>query len=558
MPPTFDIVIVGAGHNGLVTAGYLGRQGLRVLVLERRRIVGGACVTEEVFPGCKVSTAAYLTGLMLPEVIRDLELSRFGYAAMAKDPPSFTPLPDGRSLTLWQDQRRSCEEIAKFSRRDAEAYPAYVARLDRLARFVEGLLAVTPPNLAPRTWRDLVGLLALGRRLLGLPAHALRDLTAIMTRSVSDFLDGWFESDILKATLATDGVIGANGGPMTPGTAYVLLHHCMGEVNGVRGVWGFVRGGMGGLTQALARSAEATGASIRVGAPVGRILVRDGRAVGVVLENGEEIFARVVVSNADPKRTFLRLVGPEHLEPEFVRAIEGIKMEGVSMKVNLALSELPDFRALPGTQGAPHHRATIHICPSLEYMEQAWDEAKYGRPSSKPMLEVTIPTTYDDSLAPAGIHLMSIFAQYAPYRLRPQFPSPRRGEGTQGVPGEGDFLSGADSWDDIRGMIADRIIEVLSEYAPNVKQAILHRHILTPADLESEYGMTGGNIFHGEMSLDQLFFLRPVAGWARYRTPIRNLYLCGSGTHPGGGVTGAPGRNAAREILRDWGSRRLR
>lgn len=526
---TTDIAIIGAGHNGLVAAGYLARQGLRVLVLERRTVVGGACVTEEVFPGCQVSTAAYLAGLLLPEVIRDLELPRFGYTVIAKDPPSFTPLPDGRSLFLWQDRRRSCEEIAKFSPRDGEAYPAYLDRLDRLARFVEDLLVVPPPDFPPRRWRDLVAYVGLDWKVLRLPAQAVADLARVLTESAGEFLDAWFESDVLKATLATDGVIGANAGPMTRGSAYILLHHCMGEVNGLRGVWGFVRGGMGGLSQALARSAEAHGATVRVGAPVDRILIRDGRAVGVVLESGEEIPSRVIVSNADPKRTFLQLVGSDHLDHEFVQAIQRIKMEGASIKVNLALSELPDFRSLPGTQVGPQHRATIHICPSLEYMERAWDDAKYGRPSARPMLEVTIPTTYDDSLAPAGIHLMSIFAQYAPYRL-----------------------AGDQTWDDIRDAMADRVIEVLSEYAPNLKGAILHRHILTPADLEKEYGLTGGNIFHGGMSLDQLFCLRPVIGWARYRTPIRNLYLCGSGTHPGGGVTGAPGRNAAREILADW------
>ncbi len=535
MPASFDIIVVGAGHNGLVAAGYLARQGLRVLVLERRSVVGGACVTEEVFPGCKVSTAAYLSGLLLPEVIRDLELARSGYTVIPKDPPSFTPLPDGRSLFLWQDQRRSCEEIAKFSRRDAESFPAYVARLDRLARFVEGLLRVTPPNLTRRTWQDLVGLMKVGRKVLGLAAESMVDLTRIMTQSVREFLDSWFESDAVKVTLATDGVIGANGGPMTPGTAYVLLHHCMGDLNGVRGVWGFVRGGMGGLTQALAQSAKASGTTVRVAAPVERILVKDGEATGVVLESGEEIQARAIASNADPKRTFLRLVGPEHLPADFVRAVGRIAMEGVSMKLNLALGELPDYRALPGKQLGPQHRATVHICPSMEYMEQGWDDAKYGRPSLRPLLEVTIPTAYDDSLAPPGTHLMSIFVQYAPYHL-----------------------AGGQDWPGIREAVADRVIEVLAEYAPNIKRAILHRHILTPADLEAEYGMTGGNIFHGEMSLGQLFFLRPLAGWAKYRTPIRNLYLCGSGAHPGGGVTGAPGRNAAREILSDWRRGRMR
>ena len=535
MLKTFDIIIVGAGHNGLVAAGYMARQGLRVLVLERRSVAGGACVTEEVFPGCKVSTAAYLSGLILPEVIRDLELPRFGYTVIAKDPPSFTALPDGRSLFLWQDQRRSCEEIAKFSRRDAESFPAYVARLDRLARFMECLLRVTPPNLTHRTWQDLMGLVKVGRKVLGLRAESLAALAKVMTQSVREFLDAWFESDAVKVTLATDGVIGANGGPMTPGTAYVLLHHCMGDVNGIRGIWGFVRGGMGGLTQALARSAEAYGTIVRVAAPVERILVKDGRATGVALESGEEIQARAIASNADPKRTFLRLVGPGHLPGDFVQAVERIAMEGACMKVNLALGELPDFSSLPGKQLGPQHRATVHICPSMEYMEQAWDDAKYGRPSLRPLLEVTIPTAYDGGLAPAGTHLMSIFVQYAPYRL-----------------------AGNRVWTDIRETVADRVIEVLAEYAPNIKRAILHRHILTPADLEAEYGMTGGNIFHGEMSPGQLFFLRPLAGWAKYRTPIRNLYLCGSGAHPGGGVTGAPGRNAAREILSDWRRGRMR
>jgi phytoene dehydrogenase-like protein len=365
-------------------------------------------------------------------------------------------------------------------------------------------------------------------RLLRLDRVGVTALARMMTQSVQDFLDRWFESDELKATLATDGVIGANAGPRTPGTAYLLFHHCMGLVGGRRGTWGFVRGGMGGITQALARCAEGRGAVIRTGAAVDRILVRDARARGAVLVDGEEIAGGIVASNADPKRTFLGLVGATHLPEDFARSVEAIRMEGTSLKINLALGELPDFRAFPGTAPGPQHRATVHICPSLDYMERAWDDAKYGRPSARPLLEVTIPTLYDETLAPRGRHIMGIFLQYAPYRL-----------------------AGGESWKQIGEAYADRALELLAEYAPNLRRSVLHRQVITPLDLEAEFGMTGGNIFHGEMSPDQLFAFRPVPGWAKYRTPIHGLYLCGSGTHPGGGVTGAPGHNAARAILRD-------
>jgi phytoene dehydrogenase-like protein len=523
----YDAVIVGAGHNGLVTAGYLARAGLKVLVLERRDVVGGACVTEERFPGYKVSSAAYLNSLLQQRVIQDLELERYGYFVYPKEPAYFQPFPDGRHLMFWRDMRETQKEIAKFSPHDAEVYPKYEEHLDRLAQFVEPLLMMTPPNLPPRL-RDFSKLMTLGRGVWNLGGDGIAALARIMTESVAQFLDRWFESDAFKVALATDGVIGTNGGPMTPGTAYVLFHHVMGGVGGVRGLWGFVRGGMGGVTQALAASARAHGAEVRTNAGVARILTHDGNATGVALESGEEIRTRVLISNADPKRTFLHLLDPAILPVDFRREVEELRMEGCSFKINLALSELPDFKALPGVALGPQHRGTIHICPSMEYMEHAWDDAKYGCPSQNPMLECTIPTCYDASLAPPGKHLMNIFVQYAPYRLR-----------------EG-------SWAEEKERFADRVLNILAEYAPNIRHAVLHRHVLSPADLESEFGLTGGNIFHGEMSLDQLFFLRPVPGWAQYRTPVGRLYLCGSGTHPGGGVMGAPGHNAAREILRDW------
>ena len=522
-----DVVVIGAGHNGLVTAGYLARAGLKVLVLERRDVVGGACVTEERFPGYRISSAAYLNSLLQQRVIQDLEMERFGYMVYPKEPAYFQPFPDGRHLIFWRDMHETQKEIAKFSPRDAEVYPRYEEHLDRLAQFVEPLLLMTPPNLPPR-FQDLPKLLTLARGAWKLGGGGMAALARIMSESVAQFLDRWFESDAFKVALATDGVIGTNGGPMTPGTAYVLFHHVMGGVGGMRGLWGFVRGGMGGITQALAASARSRGVDVRTGAPVERILMAGGSAAGVALESGEEIRTRIVVSNADPKRTFLRLLDPKTLPTDFRQEVEELRMEGCSFKINLALGELPNFNALPGAGPGPQHRGTIHICPSVEYMERAWDDAKYGRPSGAPMLECTIPTCYDDSLAPAGKHLMNIFVQYAPYRLR-----------------EG-------SWRQEKERFADRVMDILAEYAPNIRTAVIHRHVLSPADLEDEFGLTGGNIFHGEMSLDQLFFLRPVPGWAQYRTPVRNLYLCGSGTHPGGGVMGAPGHNAAREILRDW------
>ncbi|MGA3027867.1 MAG: NAD(P)/FAD-dependent oxidoreductase [Bryobacteraceae bacterium] len=525
MANQYDVIIIGGGHNGLVAAAYLARAGRRVLVLERRELVGGCSVTEEVWPGYRVSTAAYLTSLMQERIVRELDLPRFGYQVDAKDPAFFSAFPDGRHLFFWQDGRRTLEEIAKFSKRDAERFDAYEEYLERLARVVESLLLVTPPEFPPRGVGDLVEYLKLLARFRKLGREDTIALVKIFTMRATDLLDEWFESDQVKVTLATDAVIGANGGPRSPGTAYILLHHVMGGVGGKRGLWGFVRGGMGAVSEAIAASARSHGAEIRTSAGVARIGIRNGKARSVVLEGGEEIEAAVVASGVDPKRTFLGLMDARDLPPEFAERIRTFRSEGTSCKINLALNGLPDFRALPGAPAA-QHKATMHICPSVDYVERAWDDAKYGRPSHSPMLEMTVPTMYDATLAPAGRHVMGIFLQYAPYTLAQS------------------------NWDELREPFAERVFDIIEEYAPGFRSLIEHKQVLTPLDMERRFGLTGGNIFHGEMSLDQMFVMRPAPGAARYRTPIRGLYLCGSGTHPGGGVMGAPGYSAAREILK--------
>ncbi len=524
MPANYDVVIVGAGHNGLVTAAYLAKAGKRVLVLERRPVVGGACVTEETFPGFKVSTAAYVNSLFRPEIIRDLRLADHGFALVERNPSSFTPFPDGRYLMLGPERAMNLREIAKFSARDAENYPKYEAMLERVADVIEPTLLTRPPDLLRPGLRDLWALLKLGRAFQKM-GPGMGEAVEVLTGPARTILDRWFESEQVKATLATDAVIGAMAAPSMPGTAYVLFHHVMGETNGKRGVWAYVKGGMGGLTQALAAAARRHGAEIRTGVDVARIDVRAGAVTGVTLADGEEIHAKVVASNADANVTFNRLIDSRLLPPAFAEAVGRIDYSSASLKINVALSELPDFTACPGGPG-PQHRGTIHVCPDTDYLERAYDDAKYGRPSERPILECTIPSVVDPTVAPPGKHLMSMFIQYAPYKLR-----------------------GEKTWDDLKEVFADRCFDLLNEYAPNFKRSVIARQVLSPLDLERTFALTGGNIFQGSMSLNQLFFLRPVAGSAGYRTPLRGLYLCGSAAHPGGGVIGAAGYNAARVIL---------
>ncbi len=523
-PSRHDAIVVGAGHNGLVTACYLARAGLRVLVLERRHVVGGACVTEETFPGYKVSTASYVNSLFHTQIVRDLNLERYGYEVLPRDPSSFTPFPDGRSLMMGPDLERTRNEIAKFSKRDAERYPQYEAMLERVAALVEPTLTMAPPDILRPRLADLRALLT-----LGLSFRRLRDgageAVEILTGAARPILDRWFESEELKGTLATDAIIGAMASPSMPGTAYVLFHHVMGEAGGTRGVWAYMRGGMGGITQALAGAARNLGAEIRCEAEVQRILVRDGRAQGVALANGDELHAPLVASNADANVTFLKLLGRNELPEAFVADVERINYASASLKINVALGELPSFRGLPGSEPGPQHRGTIHICPDQDYIERAYDDATYGRPSAQPVIEFQLPSVVDPTIAPEGRHLMSMFIQYAPYELR-----------------DG-------SWDDQRDAFADRCFAIVDEYAPNFTSSVIDRQVLAPPDLERVFNLTGGNIFQGAMTPGQLFAFRPAPGWARYRTPIRGLYLCGSAAHPGGGVMGTPGYNAAREIL---------
>jgi phytoene dehydrogenase-like protein len=525
MDNKYDVVVIGGGHNGLVNAAYLARAGRKVLVLERRHVLGGAAVTEEVFPGFKFSVCSYVVSLLRPEIIRELDLARHGLEILPLD-GTFTPMPNGDYLWRVNDHARTRREIARHSKLDAEAYDEYGKAMVEMAHFVKPIMSMTPPDptsLKPKAWKDLA---FLGRRFQKLSAEDKYNQVQLMTMSAVDFLDQWFETDVLKATMSASGIIGTFLGVRSPGTAYVLLHHYMGEIDGAFRSWGFARGGTGAISNAIGDAAREAGVEIRLEAPIAKILLQNGRATGVVLSNGDEIKAEVVSSSVDPRLTFMKMIGEEHLPDDFCDDLKRYKYRGSSGKVNLALDGLPNFKSIPGP-GA-HLRGAISISPSVDYMERAYDEAKYGRFSRRPYIDMVIPSLTDPSVAPPGKHVMSCFVQYAPYHLK-----------------EG-------NWDDKREEFGDTVIDTIAEHAPNIKDLILHRQVVTPLDLERDFGLSEGNIFQGELTLEQLFFLRPAPGWAQYRSPIKSLYMCGSATHPGGGIMGAPGRNAAMQLLKDW------
>jgi len=520
----YDAVVIGGGHNGLICAAYLAKAGKQVLVLERRHVLGGSAVSEELYPGFTFSVCSYVVSLLRPSIIRDLDLPRHGLEIIPLE-CSFTPLLDGRSLARWSDTARTRREIAEFSPRDAEVYPEFGLTMTRLARFASNFIDVPAPDPAsfdPREWLRLL-------RLKGAMDEFSPDLRhlnlKLMTMSSADFLDQWFESDVLKAPMSVSGIIGTFLGVRSPGTAYVLLHHYMGEIDGAFRSWGLAKGGTGGISLAIAGAARELGVEILTSAPVQRLRVASGRTSGVVLENGDEIAARAVVSSVDPHRTFLGLVGEDQLDEEFTAQIRRYKLRGSSGKVNLALDRLPEFSCRPGD--GPHLQGDVAIAPGIDYLERAYDQAKYGDFSERPYINVVFPSLSDPSVAPPGKHVMSCFVQYAPYAIK----------------------EGPEYWPQRRDAFGDAVVDTLAEYCPTLKDSILYRQVLTPWDLEQEFGLTEGNIFHGELSLEQLMFFRPAAGWARYRTPIRRLWACGSGTHPGGGIMGAPGQLAAKALL---------
>ncbi|MGQ0524503.1 MAG: phytoene desaturase family protein [Betaproteobacteria bacterium] len=522
MAPRYDIIVIGGGHNGLVCAAYLARAGRRTLVLERNEQLGGAAVSEEAFPGFRFSKFSYVVSLLRPEIVRDLDLPRHGLHILPLE-STLTPLPNGDYLAQWNDHDQNRRELARHSLRDAEAYDDFGRLMHEMARAVKPFLSMPAPDPVSLKPRDMLRVAGLGRYFRSLGSEKYHALWKLLTMSAADYLEEWFETEALKATKSASGIIGTMLGPRSPGTAYVLLHHYMGEIDGVFRAWGFAKGGNGSVSAAIAGAARAAGAELRTSAPVAHVMVANGRATGVVLESGEEIQADIVVSGADPRRTFMGLVERRHLPDDFIASIARYRFRGASAKVNLALSEPPNFTCLPGI--GPHLRGAISISPSIDYLERAYDDAKYGEVSRRPYLDIVIPSMIDPGMAPPGKHVMSIFAQYAPYAVN-------------------------GGWSDARReAFGDAVIDTLAEYAPNLKSAILHRQVITPADIERIVGLSEGNIFQGELSLQQMFFLRPVPQWSRYATPVRNLYQCGSGTHPGGGVMGASGRLAAMTIL---------
>ena len=525
---TYDAIVVGAGHNGLTAAAYLAGARLKTLVLERRAIVGGCCVTEEIAPGCRASTTSYIASMLRPEVIRELRLADFGLRMVPCDPGLQVPFLDGQLVSWWADRGRAVQEFGKLSPKDAARFVRVDDQLKKLARYLQPFFMEPPPQVDTGSLQGWSDLLRVGKRFRKINNTEFAQLVAFLTGSLGEFLDQNYESEKIKVMFLANNVYGKHGGPYQPGTAIGLLFHLLsGGEHELQGFYGHVMGGMGAITQALAASARKLGAEIRTSASVARIDSREGVVSGVTLEDGTELRARVVLSNADPKRTFLKMMEPAQLPAEFLEAVRGIKMAGPCAKVNMVLEQEPRFTGTSAT-ATPQERSLFTLVPSLEFAERCYDASKLGEIPEQLWVDCVVGSNADDSLAPAGKHVMTCFVQYVPYRLR-----------------EG-------NWDGKRELLGDRVVKKIAEYAPNVPGAIITRQVLTPLDLERTYGLTEGNIFHGDLNLRQLFFMRPVPGWSQYRMPVRGLYLCGAGAHPGGGVTGAPGRNAAHQLLRDW------
>jgi phytoene dehydrogenase-like protein len=524
----YDAIVVGAGHNGLTAAAYLARAGLSTLVLERREIVGGCCVTEEIAPGCRVSTTSYIASMLRPEVIHDLKLADYGLRMVPCDPAIQVPFPDGQVVPWWVDRDRAKAEFSKLSAKDAETFVRVDDQLKKLARYLQPFFLEPPPEIDTTSVAGWMDLFRTGKRFRGISSSEISQLISFLTGSLGEFLDNHYESEKMKTMFLANNVYGKHGGPYQPGTAIGLLFHLLsGGEHELQGFYGHVIGGMGSITQALAASGRKLGVEIRTSAPVAQIDVRNGKTCGVVLEDGTEIRSRIVLSNADPKRTFLKMLPASELPEDFLQSVRAIKMDGPCAKVNIVLSEEPRFTGTPAN-ATPLERTFFTLVPSLAFAERCYDIAKFGEIPDELWVDCVVSSNADDSLAPKGKHILTCFVQYVPYRLR---------EGT---------------WDAKRELLGDRVVKKIAEYAPNVPAAVLARQVLTPLDLERTYGLTEGNIFHGDLRLEQLFFMRPVPGWAQYRTPIAGLYLCGAGAHPGGGVTGAPGHNAAHQVLRDY------
>jgi len=533
MPTTYDAIVIGGGHNGLTAAAYLARAGLKTLVVERREIVGGCCVTEEIAPGCRVSTTSYIASMLRPEVISELRLADHGLRMIPCDPAIQVPFPDGEVVPWWVDRERARREFSRLSTRDATRFIEVDDQLKKLARYLQPFFLEPPPEIDTSSMQGWTDLFRVGNRFRGISKSEVAQLISFLTGSLGEFLDHNYESEKMKTLFLANNVYGKHGGPYQPGTAIGLLFHLLsGGEHELQGFYGHVIGGMGSITQAMAAAGKKLGVEIRTSAPVAHIDVRNGRAASVVLEDGTELRARMILSNADPKRTFLELLDSKELPDDFLFAVRGIKMAGPCAKVNMVLSEEPRFTGT-SPQATPLERTFYTLVPSLEFAERCYDIAKSGEIPEELWVDCVVSSNADDSLAPAGKHILTCFVQYVPYHLR-----------------EG-------NWDEMRDTLGDRVVKKIAEYAPNLPGSILARQVLTPLDLERTYGLTEGNIFHGDLRLDQLFFMRPVAGWSQYRTPIAGLYLCGAGAHPGGGVTGAPGRNAAHQALRDWKKGRL-